>query len=649
MKKQYFRVAAIFLCLCLTVGTMAVGATASSGRQSEDAIWDAVRGARSQHILSLTGIAYAQSYGDVFSALSTVQNSWGGRYMTDGASGTKETAASTPAPEASQDTGSSGNGGSDYSGTNVQVEGVDEGDIVKTDGSYIYVLHDLEVVIYQADGKDTREVSRLLAGREWRQSDDGNSSSAKYPFELYVSGDRLAVLSSCSESSQYEDSDAIWRYSGNEYVNLDIYDISNIEKPSQLASLGQDGYNLSSRMKDGRVYVVSNYYVYSETDENDPGTYVPRLYTDGKAVAVPAGSICIMPRLDSTSYTVISVYDLEGASMTANQSVLGGGSTVYMNHDNLFVANSKYQTDADEPYQESIYTVVAYDSYYTTEITRFALSGDGISLAAAGSVPGSLNDQFSLDEFDGYLRLVTSLYKDRYKIYTDEAHGWSNYEWTEDGSTSTNALYVLDENLDQTGSITGLAEDERIYSARFNGDVGYFVTFRQVDRLFAADLSDPANPVILSALKIPGFSDYLHIWTDGRLFGLGRDADAESGKVGGMKLSMFDTADPTDVTEQQTLLLNFDYSVALYNHKAILVSYDKNLIGFPTEKGYAIYGYSDEDGFVQKASLELTNEWYGDARGLFIGDGFYIVTNSSLTILDMDSFSVLAKLDIAAG
>ena len=649
MKKQYFRVAAIFLCLCLTVGTMAVCAAVGTGRQSEDDIWDAVKEGRSQYILSLTGIAYAGSYGDVFSALSTAQNTGDWRYLKGGASDTAAAPASTPAPEAAQEDAASGTGGDDYSGTNVQVEGVDEGDIVKTDGSYIYVLHNLEVIIYRADGADTREISRVLVGREWQQSEDGSRSSAQYPFELYVSGDRMAVLSSCSESSQYEGPDEIWRYEGKDYVNLDIYDISNIDKPIRLASLGQDGYNLSSRMKDGRVYVVSNYYVYNETDESDPGTFVPRLYSDGKSVAVPAGSICIMPRVESTSYTVISVYDLDSASMTANQSMLGGGSTVYMNHDNLFVADSKYQIDEGEPYTDGIYTVVSYDCYYMTDITRFALSGDGIRLAAAGSVFGSLNDQFSLDEFGGYLRLVTTVTRDRYKIYTDEEHGWSNYEWNEEDSNSANALYVLDENMEQTGSITGLAEDERIYSARFNGDIGYFVTFHQVDPLFAADLSDPANPVILSALKIPGFSEYLHVWTDGRLFGLGRDADEESGAAGSMKLSMFDTADPTDVTELQTLILDADYSVALYNHKAILVSYDKNLIGFPTEDGYAVYGYSDGGGFVKKASLELASKWYGNARGLFIGDYFYIVTNDAMTILDMDTFTELAKLDMAAG
>jgi uncharacterized secreted protein with C-terminal beta-propeller domain len=150
--------------------------------------------------------------------------------------------------------------------------------------------------------------------------------------------------------------------------------------------------------------------------------------------------------------------------------------------------------------------------------------------------------------------------------------------WDEDGSKTFNALYVLDADLQVAGSITDLAQDEVIYSARFDGDIGYFVTFRQVDPLFAVDLSNPKAPVVLSALKIPGFSEYLHLWSDGRLFGLGRDADVETGRAGRMKLSMFDTSDPADVTERKTLLLDSDYSAALYNHKAILISRDKNLI-----------------------------------------------------------------------
>ena len=348
-----------------------------------------------------------------------------------------------------------------------------------------------------------------------------------------------------------------------------------------------------------------------------------------------------MPYIDATSYTVVCAYDLERAALSASQSVLGGGSTVYMNAGTLYISESTSRLTSGEPYTDSVYTVIDYTRTDVTNITSFDVSGGSLALKASGTVPGALYSQFSMDEYDGNLRVVTTTYTQSWSEYTDEEKGWTNYIW-DDGGTS-NALYVLDGALSIIGSVDTLAEDEQVYGVRFDGGIGYIVTFRRVDPLFAVDLSDPANPTVLSALKIPGFSEYLHVYGDGRLFGLGMDADEETGRTTGMKLTMFNTEDPADVTVKHTLKLDSDYSAALYNHKAILISADKSIIAFPAENGYDIYGYSDDTGFYSRARIDDV-EWYGNGRGLYIGDYAYIVTNASLTVLDMTGFSLVTQI-----
>jgi uncharacterized secreted protein with C-terminal beta-propeller domain len=164
-----------------------------------------------------------------------------------------------------------------------------------------------------------------------------------------------------------------------------------------------------------------------------------------------------------------------------------------------------------------------------------------------------------------------------------------------------------------------------------------------VDPLFAVDLSDPAKPAVLSALKIPGFSEYLHIWGQGRLFGLGMNADAQSGRTDGMKLAMFDTSDPTNVKVKHELKLTTNWSTALYNHKAILISPEKGLIAFPAESGYDIYSYSDEQGFTKRATISNL-QWDGNGRGLYIDSFAYIVDSSAVTVLDMTGFKLVSQL-----
>ena len=203
----------------------------------------------------------------------------------------------------------------------------------------------------------------------------------------------------------------------------------------------------------------------------------------------------------------------------------------------------------------------------------------------------------------------------------------------------SNSLYVLDENLEIAGEIHDLAKDESVYSARFMGDVGYFVTFKQVDPLFSVDLSDPSDPEIIGKLKIPGFSEYLHPYGDGQLLGIGMDVDEESVTTNGVKISMFDISNPADVNEEENYVLEDLYGTDVgYNYKEVFVDVEKNLFGFmaygDTTK-YFIFTY-DENGFKEVFSRELT--LYGNVRGLYAGERFYLVNGNTVESFTMDEF-----------
>lgn len=530
----------------------------------------------------------------------------------------------------------------DYSETNTQVAGVDEGDIVKTDGKYIYVLHDNTLKIFEAAGADTKLVSDTVLFEQPENEIEGKYESFNAS-QLYISGTRLAVI---LYHYSYEENivDERYFYDDSSTTELRIYDVSQANAPVLLSELGQDGDIISTRLIGSTLYMVSSYYVHN-FDENDPGTYIPRVYAgDRDGTLLEAGCIAVMPEINSSCHTVICSYNLENGSISDTQSLLGGASDIYMNSTSLYVYNNTYSETVSEPRTESVYSVTDHTSGSQTEIYRYDLSG-GLTLSASGTVEGSPVNQFALDEKDGYLRIVTTVDTYSWTEYRDETMDFTNHVSGDD--TRYNSLYVLDSSLSPVGGITNLAKDERVYSVRFDGDIGYFVTFRNVDPLFSVDLTDPTNPVILGDLKIPGFSQYLHVYGDGLLFGLGMNADEETGRTDGMKLSMFDTSNPADVTEKHTLSLDSDYSEALYNHKAILISPEKNIIGFPTEMGYAIYGYASDSGFFPKSSIEYDSDmyWSGDCRGLYIGSFAYIITYDRVLVLDMENFNQTARID----
>ena len=305
-----------------------------------------------------------------------------------------------------------------------------------------------------------------------------------------------------------------------------------------------------------------------------------------------------------------------------------------------------------------------------------------ITPAGQVTVKGTLNDQFSMDEYEGHLRVVTTVNEYVYETRnveqketvdingdgvideTDMIEPYS-YRYIID-SKRYNSLYIYDEKLQLTGCIENLAPDEHIKSARLMGKVGYFVTFRQTDPLFSVDLSDPANPKVLGALKIPGFSTYLHPYGEGLLLGIGYDADETTGWTQGVKLSMFDVSDPANVKEvHKHSLTDFSYTGVEIDHKAALIDVEKDIIGFPVRgyhdtgeyNVYVVYGYDEKNGFYPKFSegyamgydadlYEFKYELFSsDCRGAYIGDTFYMINPAyEIKSYDMENWEETGRV-----
>ena len=586
------------------------------------------------------------NYTELYALVKTAQSGGtsGRGSMLYGDSTTKNESL-TPSAPTTQGTGNTAtDSGKGYSNTNVQVEGVDEADITKTDGNYIYRLTNNEVAIVKADGANLNVISRIKAGKS------GESPQA---MEMFVNGDRLLIISQEYQWMLYSDGvktgtampeggivPPIGPSESKTYAT--IYDITDRSAPKKLNQLTQSGGYLSSRMVGDSVYLISNYYV-NNVVMGQPETFVPKLGSGTDTKLVDPANIQSFENPDTAAYVVVTSIGIKNAAQHESvKAVLGSAGTVYANANSLLVAANQYAEEKSPITKDANgKNVITVTGSQKTKLLLFKIDGGTITQKASATVPGMLRNQFSMDEYDGVFRLCTTNNTYTTRIYTD---GQDTYEYQ---NSSVNALYTLDQNLNILGQVGELAKGEILYSVRFDGPVGYFVTFRQVDPLFAVDLSDARNPKVLSALKIPGFSEYLHMYDKGLLFGFGKDADADSGKVKGLKLSMFTVTDPKDVSVLHTLKLEANWSDASYNHKAILVNSERSLIAFPAESSYYIYGYDKNSGFYLKKKIPQEQDvWDGSLRGLFIGDVFYVCGVGKITAYSLSDFAKLGSVKL---
>ena len=399
------------------------------------------------------------------------------------------------------------------------------------------------------------------------------------------------------------------------------------------------------------LFLVTSYY----PDSPDPGrveTFAPCTYRDGERTPLECSSIAMLPNDDTMTFSVLGSYSVPDAGVIGTQSILGGGDTVYMNANNLYLCRLAFSDTVTETKNEDPYVVTSHTDSVDTVISRYAVNDNQLSYCASGTVAGGLLNQFSLDEKDGNLRVVTTEERSNYRVYVDEANDFENYK--HDSDEKSNDLYVLNADLKPVGSVTGIADGEQVYSVRFQGDYGYLCTYRTTDPIFAVDLTDPAAPEVVGEVKLSGYSDYLHVWNDDLLFGLGMetqevtDENGTTAKLDGMKMVMINKTDPAHLSEAGVMSVNADYSEALTNHKAILVDPARNLIAFPAEGSYLVYGYTPEEGFALRAEISVS-EWDWHNRGVVIGDYFYVCGSDRVNVLDLNTLENVGEAIVSRG
>lgn len=563
----------------------------------------------------------------------------------------------------------SSNQASDYSTTNVQVQGVDEADFVKTDGRYIYVLSASTLVIMDAY---PAENASILSETEINGT----------PSEFYINGDDLIVFTSGQPDAVPLKNPESSYYYGHSYTGILQYDVSNRADPELEREIYPEGYYFDSRMIGNHVYVIvnKNVWYYDENDDILP----PELYVDGKneSVALPDVYYPDIPAYSYRYSTVMSI-DLDDTEEKPERKIylLGDSSEMYVSEENIYLVHQKYPyMPRPMPLVEEVVSKIApgaimpiEQSTEETAIHRIAIEDGKISYEASGSVPGHVLNQFSMDEYSDNFRIATTTGSvSRFRGETK----------------STNNVYVLDMDMDVVGKLEDLAPGEKIYSARFMGKRCYLVTFRKVDPLFVIDLKDPKDPEVLGKLKIPGYSDYLHPYDENHLIGLGKEAiPADEGDFSwyqGVKLSLFDVSDvskPKEIAKYEIGDRGTE-SYALHDHKAFLFSKNKSLLVIPillaeidpeqypqgvepyqsgdyTFQGAYVFNLDTADGFKLKGKIshvegedayEKSGYYfyspYDVERSLYMDDVLYTISKSKVKMNSLDDLEEINEIEL---
>ena len=531
----------------------------------------------------------------------------------------------------------------DYSTTNVQVENVDEADIIKTDGEHIYYVANNMVHIIKAD---TLEV---LYEINIEKEDERFSIS-----EIYLNKDKLILIGTSHlnlepivKSSEDEKNSLIARVNYVSSAKAIVYDIEDKKEPKNVREVALEGRYIDSRMIGENLYLISrkSAFYYDNTEDY---TILPNIQDTvlGEIKSIDCTDIAYFEGTKNNSFMMVGSFNVNNDEEVFVETFFGAGELVYANEKNLYLTHSNY----------------LYENENTT-IYRFALEGNKMILTAQGEVKGTLNNQFSMDEYDGNLRVATTSSVVIKPNETEEI-GDGIMKTTIGEFTTTNNLYILNENLEEIGKIENLANDERIYSVRFIGKIGYIVTFKQIDPLFVIDLSDPTNPTVKGELKIPGYSSYLHPYDENHIIGIGYNTkDNGHGGVtnSNMKMSMFDVSDLENPKEIFNIDIGGEYATSeiIYNHKALFYKKSEDLIGFPVT--YREYDYRDDkNGFVVfKIDLEA-NEFkkHGEVlneidyrknvrRVIYIEDVVYALSDFGIISYDLNTFEKLNEVTLS--
>ena len=560
----------------------------------------------------------------------------------------------------STESSSSSSNTKDYSTTNIQVENVDEADIVKTDGDYIYSISEDNVIITDVkDPKQPKVVATI-------QSEDDD-----IPEDIILYKDKLVVISTKGNQTQ--------RYYYNNRMNtvVKIYNITSREKPVLTKSYEMYEPYYTSRCIDNVLYVISSGNLRKEDDE-----IVVGYNEDNMEKEMSIDKIKYLKDVKTTKQTLISTVDLNNETADIKlDSYLMNISNAYVSENAIYLLNQKYNNDSKIPMKllfgfkgvfglEDYYEMDSESGYYT-EIYKFDIK-ENVEYKAKTKVKGKTINQYSLDEKDNHLRIA---------LYDN------------DGSR----VAIFDEDLKQIGISDNVAKGEKMYSSRFIGDKVYFVTYKTIDPLFVMDLSNETKPKVLGKLKIPGYSTYLHPYDENHIIGIGMETKeiinrnsngkviSTTAKVVGMKMALFDVSNVNSPVQISSVVIGDSRttSAILTNPKALLFSKEKSLIAIPVNnysqdfevtssnnyetminnytkyskpynaEGYFVYNINVQDGFKLKGVIthEKTNAtyYYSNSkllRGLYIDNNLYTVSETMIKVNELDSLKAVGELKL---
>jgi len=545
---------------------------------------------------------------------------------------------------------------SDYSNTNVQVAGVDEADVIKNDGKYIYKIRGNVVdVVHAYPVEEMKSISTIEFEDE-----------SFHPQSLYIDEGKLVVLGTYYGEYTIMVDEMSFAPTYDKF-QIRIYDMSDPENPKLDRKLNFDGRLNSSRKKGDELYFVIQHNLWYQDDE-DINKILPMMSDskngDSVKVVTTCSGVQYFPGVENGNLMTIVKISLNNDEIN-KKSIIGSSENIYMSLDNLYIASTMYNFRHYRSFLRESYV----PEVEKTVIHKFSFDDD-IKYEGRGKVKGRILNQFAMDQHDENFRIATTI-----------GNVW---DFT---NKSTSNLYIFNEDMENIGRLEGLAPGERIYSTRFMGDTLYMVTFKKTDPLFVIDISSPTNPTVKGKLKIPGYSDYLHPYDENHLIGFGKDAVSEENEYDkngedfvwyqGMKLSLFDVTDLENPKELFTEYIGDrgTESELLHNHKALLFDKSKGLLAFPVRvsmvknkddvnantyggavyQGAFVYDLSIENGFeLEKKVTHHTGDYkkynYNNQdnikRIIYIGDSLYTISDSTIKANNLSTYEALNSVTI---
>ncbi len=535
-----------------------------------------------------------------------------------------------------------------HSETNNQVQGVDELDTVKTDGNYIYTVNGSKVVIVKA-------YPALDAGVASVVSVNGTVIG------VFVNGDKLAIFGQPTQSyvEPYLGLGMAFStrpYWGSSETSVWVYDIHDRARPELRTTISVEGSYIGSRMIGDFVYLIASQSIpYCVQDFQLPTQLVNQRLT-----VMPVQQIYHSDLADyGHTFTNVLGFDIimDGEGSSFESFMLGTSGTIYVSSQDLYL------------------TSPIYNGEEATVIHRIVLDRDTIRYEATGQVPGTILNQFSMDEYGGYFHVATHSWSAptvRALTINGSQPGAVTSTTTPEYTGPSSGVYVLTKDLAVIGRLEGLGQGENFHSARFIGDRAYLVTFKKTDPLFVIDLGDAASPKLLGELIVAGYSDYLQPYDENHLIGIGKDADDQGSFAWylGVKVALFDVTDPGNPLELGKYVIGDrgTESPALYEHKAVLFDHDRNLLVIPVElaklrpdayvgergtpvwQGAYVFTISPENGVVFRGGIshlgdevpDYTNQYRWVNRSLFIEDVLYTISQK---MIKMNSLADLQEIN----